>query len=64
MDLERPIRNHDAPSVYDPFLGSGTTLIAAERAGRRAFGMEIDPRWVDVAVTRWERFTGRPAERG
>ena len=61
--MERPIRNHDAPEVYDPFLGSGTTLIAAERAGRRLFAIEIDPRYVDVAVDRWERFTGDKARR-
>jgi DNA modification methylase len=61
--MERPIRNHNAPSVYDPFLGSGTTLIACERAGRQFFGMEIDPRYVDVSVTRWEQFTGKTAHR-
>jgi DNA modification methylase len=62
--MERPIRNHDSPSVYDPFLGSGTTLIACERAGRQLFGMEIDPRYVDVSVSRWEQFTGQRARRG
>lgn len=61
--MERPIRNHDAPEVYDPFLGSGTTMIACEKLGRRCLGMEIEPRYVDVAVRRWEEFTGRPAER-
>jgi len=61
--MERPIRNHDAASVYDPFLGSGTTLIACERAGRRLFGMEIDSRYVDVSVLRWEQFTGQTAQR-
>ncbi|MEX0789893.1 MAG: DNA methyltransferase, partial [Actinomycetota bacterium] len=61
--MERPIRNHDAPSVYDPFLGSGTTLVACERAGRQFFGMEIDPRYLDVSVARWERFTGETARR-
>ena len=48
--------------VLDPFLGSGSTLIAAERLGRRCHGMEIEPRYVQVAVERWERFTGRKAE--
>jgi len=48
--------------VLDPFLGSGTTMIAAERLGRRCYGMEIEPRYVDVAVRRWEEFTGRKAE--
>jgi DNA modification methylase len=47
--------------VYDPFLGSGTTLIAAERLGRRCYAMEIEPRYVDVAVKRWEDYTGQKA---
>ena len=45
--------------VLDPFMGSGTTLIAAERTGRRACGIEIDPAYVDVAVRRWQSFTGK-----
>jgi DNA modification methylase len=49
--------------VLDPFLGSGSTLIAAERLGRRCFGIDIDPRYVDVAVRRWERYTGGKARR-
>ncbi len=49
--------------VLDGFLGSGSTLIACERAGRRCFGLEIDPRYVDVAVRRWETYTGQKAER-
>jgi DNA modification methylase len=59
--MARPIRNHVAPDVYDPFLGSGTTLIACEQLGRRCYGMEIEPRYVDVAVRRWEEFTGGKA---
>jgi len=47
--------------VADPFLGSGTTLIAAEQTGRICYGMEIDPRYCDVAVLRWEAFTGAEA---
>lgn len=47
--------------ILDPFMGSGTTIIAAETVGRRAYGMELDPQYVDVAVRRWERFTGRDA---
>lgn len=43
--------------VYDPFLGSGTTIIAAEKTGRIGYGMEIDPLYVDVAVRRWQAFT-------
>lgn len=44
--------------VLDPFLGSGTTLIAAERVGRRCFGIEIDPAYVDALIRRWQAFTG------
>jgi DNA modification methylase len=49
--------------VLDPFLGSGSTLIACEQHRRRCFGIEIDPAYVDVAVSRWETFTGHRAER-
>jgi DNA modification methylase len=44
--------------VLDPFLGSGTTLIAAERVGRTCVGLELDPLYVDVAIRRWQRHTG------
>lgn len=44
--------------ILDPFLGSGTTILAAEKVGRRAFGVEIDPLYVDVAIRRWQDFTG------
>jgi DNA modification methylase len=47
--------------VLDSFLGSGTTLVAAERTGRRCFGIEIDPLYVDVGIRRWQRFTGERA---
>ena len=47
--------------VLDPFLGSGTTLIAAEKTGRKARCLEIEPRYVDVAVRRWQAYTGKPA---
>ena len=60
--MERPIRNHKG-DVYDPFVGSGTTIIAAEREKRRCYAMEIEPAYVDVAVARWEAFTGRTATR-
>ena len=60
--MERPLRNH-AGDVYDPFVGSGTTLIAAERAGRRCFAMEIEPRYAQIAIERWQHYTGRTAER-
>src|SRR4051794_22732378 len=45
--------------VLDPFGGSGTTIIAAEKTGRRARAIELDPKYVDVAVRRWERYTAR-----
>ena len=61
--MRRPIENNSAEgdSVYEPFSGSGTTLIAAERTGRRCFALELDPRYVDVAVTRWQTLTGEIA---
>ena len=49
--------------VLDPFLGSGTTLIACEQTGRQCYGMEIDEAYCDVIVKRWEEFTGKQAER-
>jgi DNA modification methylase len=49
--------------VLDPFLGGGATLIAAERTGRRCRGIEIDPRYLDVALERWSAVTGRDPER-
>lgn len=60
--MARPIRNHDG-DVYDPFLGSGTTLIAAEQLGRKCYGLEISPAYCDVIVNRWESLTGGKAER-
>ena len=61
--MARPIQNHgDAhDAVYDPFLGSGTTLIASEKLGRQCFGLEIDPRYCDLIVRRWQKVTGREA---
>jgi len=50
--------------VLDPFLGSGTTLLAAERTGRRCCGIEIDPLYVDAAIRRWRSFTGEDAIHG
>jgi DNA modification methylase len=48
--------------VYDPCLGSGTTLIAAEQLGRKCYGMEISPQYCDVIVKRWENLTGKKAK--
>ncbi len=61
--LERGITNSSRPGdlVLDCFLGTGSTLIAAERTGRRCAGLELDSRFVDVAISRWERFTGERA---
>lgn len=61
--MARPMRNNSSPgqAVYDPFVGSGTTLIAAEIEGRAAYCMEIGPAYIDVAVQRWEAFTGLKA---
>lgn len=58
--MARPIRNHKG-DVYDPFLGSGTTLIACEQLGRKCYGLEIEPKYVDVILQRWENFTGNTA---
>src|SRR5690606_22100686 len=55
--MARPIRNNSAPGegVYDPFVGSGTTLIAAEQLGRKCYAIEIDPGYCDVVVERWKK---------
>jgi DNA modification methylase len=47
--------------VLDTFCGSGTTVLAAERVGRRPFGLELEPRYIDVAIRRWQAFTRRDA---
>jgi DNA modification methylase len=57
----RPMRNHRFLEVYEPFSGSGTTLIAAEMAGKKCYAMELHPPYVDLAVTRWQNFTGKQA---
>src|SRR5258708_3658265 len=61
--MRRPILNHTKRGevVYDAFLGSGTTLAAAESTGRVCYGLEIDPKYVDVIATRWQSFTGKKA---
>lgn len=50
-------------SVYEPFCGTGTTLVAAEQLNRKCYGMEISPQYCDVIVKRWENLTGKKAER-
>jgi DNA modification methylase len=47
--------------LYEPFSGSGTIIIAAEQIGRRCYAMELSPQYVDVAITRWQQFTGKQA---
>jgi len=61
--MRRPILNNSSPgqAVYEPFMGSGTTLIAAETTGRVCLGIELNPAYVDVAVERWQQFTGQTA---
>jgi len=61
--MRRPILNHlkRGELVYDPFLGSGTTLAAAELTERVCLGIELDPRYVDVTVQRWQTLAGKKA---
>ena len=61
--MRRPIENNSSPgqAVYEPFSGSGTTIIAAEQTARACYAIEINPAYVDVAVIRWQEFTGLEA---
>ncbi len=61
--MRRPIENNSAPgqAVYEPFSGSGTTIIAAEMTGRACHAIELNPAYVDVAIRRWQDFTGETA---
>jgi DNA modification methylase len=61
--MRRPILNNSARGdiVYDPFLGSGTTVEAAELTERICYGLEIDPGYVDVIILRWQNLTGKQA---
>jgi DNA modification methylase len=61
--MRRPILNHlrRGELVYDPFLGSGTTLAAAELTERVCYGLELDPKYVDVIVQRWQALSGKTA---
>lgn len=63
--MRRPMLNNSCPgqTVYEPFLGSGTTLIAAQSCGRVCLALEIDPLFVDLAIRRWQAFTGEKAKR-
>jgi DNA modification methylase len=63
--MRRPMLNNSSPgqAIYEPFLGSGTTLIAAQSCGRVCFGIEIDPLFVDLVIRRWQAFTGEQAKR-
>jgi len=55
------ISDHPFKIIYEPFAGSGSTLIACEKTKRKCFGMEIDAKYCDVILTRWEQFTGKTA---
>lgn len=61
--MRRPIENNSSPgqAIYEPFSGSGTTIIAAEMTGRCCHAIELNPAYVDVAITRWQAFTGKQA---
>jgi DNA modification methylase len=61
--MRRPILNHTkrGESVYEPFLGSGTTLAAAELTERTCYGLEIDPKYIDTVIIRWQNLTGGKA---
>ena len=63
--MKRPIENNSSPgqAVYEPFSGSGTTIIASEMTGRTCHAIELNPAYIDVAVKRWEDFTGQKATR-
>jgi len=63
--IERAISNSTAPGqlVVDPFLGSGTAIIAAQRTGRVCYGMDLEPRYCDVILARWEALSGETARR-
>jgi DNA modification methylase len=61
--MRRPILNHlrRGELVYEPFLGSGTTLAAAELTERLCYGVELDPKYMDVVLQRWQSLSGKKA---
>lgn len=61
----RPMQNHttQGDAMYEPFSGSGSGIVAAETLGRRCYAMELDPRYVQVTIERWQAFTGKEAVR-
>jgi DNA modification methylase len=61
--MRRPIVNNSSPgqAIYEPFCGSGTTLIAAQQTSRNCLAMELSPNYCDVIVQRWQDFTGKQA---
>ena len=64
--MQRPIENNSSPgqAVYEPFSGSGTCIIACEISGRICHAIELAPPCVDVAIKRWQAFSGKAATRG
>ena len=61
--MARAIRNHEPSDVYDPFCGSGTIVVAAERLDRTCYAIEIEPQYCQVIIDRWENFTGKKARK-
>ena len=63
--MERPMRNHGGrgDAIYEPFSGSGSTLIAAERQRRSCYAIELTPAYVQMAIDRWEQYTGLTAQK-
>ena len=61
--MTKPILNHTRRGelVYEPFLGSGTTLAAAETTARVCYGIELDPKFTDLVIQRWQGMTGKKA---
>jgi len=61
--MGKPIEHHSKPGdiVYDPFLGSGTTLMAADDLERICYGMDVEPKWVDTTILRWQSATNETA---